>query len=78
MSYPIPAGIFLFKVNNGNIRTICEICLKLTIKNDVILVSFFQLLTDFTHSSNSCDSPIDLSTLHNEKIKYINAKIKHF
>ena len=27
-----PAGIYLFKVNNGNTRTICEICLKLTIK----------------------------------------------
>ena len=27
---PSPAGIYLFKVNN--IRTICEICSKLTIK----------------------------------------------
>ena len=27
-----PAGIYLLKVNNGNIRTICEICSKLTIK----------------------------------------------
>ena len=26
-------GIYLFKVNNGNTRTICEICLKLTKKN---------------------------------------------
>ena len=26
-----PAGIYLIKVNNGNTRTICEICLKLTI-----------------------------------------------
>ena len=25
------AGIYLIKVNNGNTRTICEICLKLTI-----------------------------------------------
>ena len=28
----IPAGIFLFKVNNRNTRTRCEICSKLTIK----------------------------------------------
>ena len=27
-----PDGIYLFKVANGNTRTICEICLKLTIK----------------------------------------------
>ena len=26
------AGIYLFKVNNRNIRTRCEICSKLTIK----------------------------------------------
>ena len=28
----IPAGIYLLKVNNGNTRTRCEICSKLTIK----------------------------------------------
>ena len=27
-----PAGIYLFKVDNGNTRTRCEICSKLTIK----------------------------------------------
>ena len=27
-----PASIYLFKVNNGNTRTMCEICTKLTIK----------------------------------------------
>ena len=27
-----PAGIYLFKVNNGNARRMCEICLKLTVK----------------------------------------------
>ena len=27
-----PGGIFLFKFNNGNTRTMCEICSKLTIK----------------------------------------------
>ena len=28
----IPAGIYLLKVNNKNIRAMCEICSKLTIK----------------------------------------------
>ena len=28
----IPASIYLFNVNNANIRTMCEICSKLTIK----------------------------------------------
>ena len=28
----IPAGIYLFKVNNRNTRTKCEICSQLTIK----------------------------------------------
>ena len=27
-----PADIYLFKVKNGNTRTMCEICSKLTIK----------------------------------------------
>ena len=27
-----PEGIYLLKVNNGNIRTTCKICSKLTIK----------------------------------------------
>ena len=28
-----PAGIYMFKVNNRNVRTKCEICLKLTKKD---------------------------------------------
>ena len=28
-----PAGIYLFKVRNANTRTMCKICLKLTIKS---------------------------------------------
>ena len=28
----IPAGIYLFTVNNRNFKTMCEICSKLTIK----------------------------------------------
>ena len=31
-SHFFPAGIYLLKVNNRNIRTRCEICSKLTIK----------------------------------------------
>ena len=29
---PYPVGIYLLKVNNGNTRTRCEICSKLTLK----------------------------------------------
>ena len=36
------AGIYLFKVNNGNTRTICKICSKLTIKAPTLV---FPLLT---------------------------------
>ena len=39
-----PAGIYLFKVNNGSTRAISEICSKLTIKTP-------ELWTDFTHCS---------------------------
>ena len=28
----IPAGIYMFKLGNGNTRPICEICSKLTLK----------------------------------------------
>ena len=31
-TFSIPVGTHLFKVNNKNNRTMCEICLKLTIK----------------------------------------------
>ena len=33
-----PAYTYLFKVNNGNLRKRCEICLKLTIKTPVTLI----------------------------------------
>ena len=29
---PFPVGVYLFKVNNRNTRTRCEICSKLTVK----------------------------------------------
>ena len=32
LNHSCPASIYLFKVDNGNIRTMCEICLKLTVK----------------------------------------------
>ena len=49
-SYPV--GIYLFKVNNRNTRTRCEICLKLAIKtpegrhwrfSGVFIVNFEQI-----------------------------------
>ena len=45
------SSINLFKVNNKNTKTICEICLKLTIKtqvvNDVVLVSLLLPVNRF-------------------------------
>ena len=34
------AGIYLLKVNNRNTRTRCEICSKLTVKLNKVIVSF--------------------------------------
>ena len=44
-----PVGLYLLKVKNRNTRTRREICLKLTIKTGVVLVS---LLLAFTPCSN--------------------------
>ena len=42
------AGIYMFKVNNRNIRTSCEICSELTIKAiGVVLVSLLLTLNIF-------------------------------
>ena len=43
-----PAGNYMFKVNNGNTRTKCEICSKLTIKtpgSSVSIVNFEHVIT---------------------------------
>ena len=40
-------GIYLFKVNNRNTRTRCEICSKLTIKPGVFMVSLLLTLNIF-------------------------------
>ena len=39
-----PADIYVFKVTNGNNRTLCGLCLKLTIKTPgVFIVNFEQI-----------------------------------
>ena len=44
------AGIYMFQVSNGNTRTVCKICTKLTIKtlerrySDVFIVNCEQIL----------------------------------
>ena len=43
LSKTIPAGIYLFKVNNANTKTVCGICSKLTKKRFVSL-NIFQIL----------------------------------
>ena len=42
-SSPIPGGKYLFKVNNRNTRTKCEICLKLTAKPPENVIEVFQV-----------------------------------
>ena len=55
-NYYNPAGIYLFKVNNRNTRTRCEICSKLTIntpqrrqwrRSGVFIVNFEHIPTLF-------------------------------
>ena len=57
------AGIYLLKVNSGNIRTRCEICSKLTIKtrwtyftpcSSVSIVNFEQVNTSWFSFSFRC------------------------
>ena len=38
------SGIYLFKVNNGGTRAICEICSKLRIKTDVVVIVSLSIL----------------------------------
>ena len=50
----IPASIYLFKVNNGNTRKMCEICSKLTITTQerpywcrsVVFIGNFEQISD--------------------------------
>ena len=39
-----PSGNYLFKVNNINTRTMCEICSKLTIKTLLLTLNRFHTL----------------------------------
>ena len=43
----IPAGMYLFKVNDGNTRTMFEVCLKLSFAHfcGVSIVKFQQLIS---------------------------------
>ena len=45
-----PAGIYMFKVNNRNTRTRCEICLKFTIKTPLLV--YLLLTLNFEHISH--------------------------
>ena len=51
------AGIYLFDVNNGNTRTMCEICWKLSIK---ALERRQWLQTDFAHCSRVSTVNVEL------------------
>ena len=58
----LPAKIYLFKVKNRNTRKRCEICPKLTIKQQnesiIILVSYMFS----THFSNKITIPSNVNT----------------
>ena len=47
-----PASNYLFKVSNGNTRTRCEICSKLTIKTPEYSQSWSKILRDDTHMTS--------------------------
>ena len=47
-----PAGIYLFKVNNGNTATICEICLNMSLNE----WSFWE----YFHSNHSSHFPANI------------------
>ena len=47
-----PAGNYLFKVNNRNTRTRCEICSKLTIKEPEQRRSSGVFIVNFEHISH--------------------------
>ena len=61
----IPAGIYLFKVNNRNTKTRCKICSKLTIKiperRHWHLRLFFVRIKQ-TSKSRSSEAPIQMSS----------------
>ena len=44
---PNPVDSYMFKSNNENTRTRCEICSKSTIKPGVVLVPFLLILNIF-------------------------------
>ena len=56
---------YIFRVNNGNTRTMCGIYSKLTIKDtqndvsDAVLRSLHYFWTDFTHVSHGVSSGVD-------------------
>ena len=44
-----PSGIYLFKINNGNIRIMREISFKLTIKTPADAIGFVCLVQKLTN-----------------------------
>ena len=65
----IPVDIYLFKVNNRNTRTRCEICSKLTIKiqeqreyftpcSSVSIVNFEQVNADWDAKKSWANKPL--------------------
>ena len=65
-----PGGIYLFKVNNRNTRTRCEICSKLTIKTTVsslLTLNIFHLL--FTRTIETLVSIVNFKHVIADSVK---------
>ena len=69
-----PTGIYLFKINNGIARRICETCSKLTVKT----LERCHLLTDFTHCSGV--SIVDYEHVNTRWGRYLHplSKVSYF
>ena len=80
-----PTDIYLFKVNNKNTKTMCEICSKLTIKknSDVINVLMsFSLTMNIFHTLTWCyycwlwKSKCRLVTIKYRNLRYLEVNNK--
>ena len=81
-----PGGIYLLKCNNGNTRTMCEICSKLTITTPLSLLLtlnkfytlFYCFYSYFEQANTGWDGSLSAVTLQTEKLVKRNDKQKRY
>ena len=61
--------MYLFKVNSGNTRIVCKICLKLTVKTPVTEVILMSLLLALNRIYCSGVSIVDLEQINAGRFK---------